>query len=171
MIRVVPAGAAGAVARWIIAFHRSTESRWVRFFACGRYKHISAFGYVPQLDQWIFFDWRYSTVDIIVAHGTEATRFINFYTADADLLGMEPRKTGRGFRIGFWCVPAIKQLIGIRGGALRPDALWRDCVRQGAEVLHESARPAADPGRSDASAASSGSPNRHVAGAPEARAI
>jgi len=152
MIRLVAAGAAGQVENWVIAFHKTTESRWVRWLACGRYKHVSAFGYIRDLDAWIFFDWRYSTVDITAAHGTEATRLLNFYTADADLLGMAPRKVSRGLRVGFWCVPAIRQLVGIRGSALRPDALWRDCLRQGAEIVHESAGPTRDPGRSDAAA-------------------
>lgn len=147
MIRLVAAGAAGQVAQWIIAFHKTTESRWVNLLSAGRYKHVSACGYVRELDQWVFFDWRYSTVDIIVARGTDANRLLNFYTADADLLGMAPRKVGHGLRLGFWCVPAIKQLVGVTGRALRPDALWRDCVLQGAEILHESARSAGGTGR------------------------
>lgn len=143
MIRLVSAGASGQPARWVLAFQRSTESPWVRLFACGRYKHVSAFGYIAEVDHWVFFDWRFPGIDVIVARGDGATQLMHHYTRDADLLGMVPLKRSTGARFGFWCVPAIKHLLGISGGALRPDALFRDCVRQGAEILsYENARPA-----------------------------
>ena len=154
MIRLVSAGAAGQPARWHLAFQRSTESRWVRWLAMGRHKHVSAFGYIPEVDHWVFFDWRFRHIDIIVARGDGATQLIAYYTRDADLLQMAPRKDGRPVhRFGFWCVPAIKHLVGISGGALRPSALWRDCIAQGAEILHENPRPSAIRAGPDARAA------------------
>jgi hypothetical protein len=143
MIRLVNAGAGGQPARWVLAFRRTTESRLVRWLACGRFKHVSAFGYVAEVDHWVFLDWRLAALDVIVARGTAAEHYLNHYTRDADLLGMQPRQTGRGFRFGFWCVPAIRHLIGIKGSALRPDGLWRDCIRQGAEILSYECRPTA----------------------------
>jgi hypothetical protein len=135
MINLVRNAAAGKPARWVLAFQRTTESRIIDWLACGTYKHVSAFGYVAEVDHWLFLDWRLATIDVIVARGTEATRLIDYYTRSADLLGMAPKKRGRGIRLGLWCVPAIKHLVGIEGSALRPDALWRDCIRQGAEIL------------------------------------
>lgn len=158
MIRLVETSAGGQPARWILAFQKSTESWWVRWLACGRYKHVSAFGYVADVDHWVFFDWRFRTIDFIVARGRYAEQLIEYYTRDADLLGMTPDKTGgAGLRLGFWCVPAIKQLLGLRCSALRPDALWADCVRQGADIIsHESAGPAADSGPDAAATAAAG---------------
>jgi hypothetical protein len=141
MISLVRESAAGQPARWVLAFQRRTESRIVDWLAWGTYKHVSAFGHIAEVDHWLFLDWRFSTVDVIVARGQAATQLLDYYTRDADLLGMAPRKVNRGVRLGLWCVPAIKHLVGIEGGALRPDALWRDCIRQGAEILsHEDTR-------------------------------
>jgi len=154
MIRLVTAGAAGKPTRWILAFHRTTESRLVRLLAWGRYKHITAIAYIGEVDHWVFLDWRFATIDVIVARGVEADRLMNHFTEHADVLGIEPREVRSGFRVGWWCVPLIKHLVGIRGGALRPDALWRDCIRQGAEIIsHERPEPASHPGRPDASSA------------------
>jgi hypothetical protein len=155
MIRLVESSAGGQPKRWVLAFQKSTESRLVRWLACGRYKHVSAFGYVAEVDHWVFFDWRFRTIDFLVARGAAAQQLIDYYTRDADLLGMEPdRDGGAGLRIGLWCVPAIKQLLGLRCSALRPDALWADCVRQGAEIIsHEDTRSAPDRARPDAATA------------------
>jgi len=155
MIRIVSAGAAGQPAKWILAFRRTTDSRLINLLAFGRYKHVTAFGYIREVDHWVFMDWRTIALDIIVARGTDATRLINYYTRDADMLGMPARSRQIGGpQFGLWCVPAVKQLLGIRGGALRPDALWRCCIRQGAEILsHESSEPATGTARSDAARA------------------
>jgi hypothetical protein len=156
LIRLVATAASGQPARWVLAFQRSTESRLVNWLAFGRYKHVTAFGYVEAVDHWLFFDWRARALDLIVARGEHATQLMAHYTRDADLLGMDARPgAGTGFQAGLWCVPAIRHLVGIRGSALRPDALWRDCIAQGAEILsHEQdARPSRDHGRSDAAAA------------------
>jgi hypothetical protein len=155
MIRLVSTAASGQPARWVLVFQRSTESRLVNLLAFGRYKHVTAFGYVEAVDHWLFFDWRARALDLIVARGDHATQLMAHYTRDADLLGIDARPgIGTGFQAGLWCVPAIRHLVGIRGSALRPDALWRDCIAQGAENLNEPrAEPAADHGRSDAAAA------------------
>lgn len=155
MIRLVASGAAGQPSRWILAFHRTTDSRLVRLLACGVYKHVTAIAYIREVDHWVFLDWRFATIDVIVARGSEADRLMAYYTANSDVLGIEPREVRCGFRVGWWCVPVIKHLIGIRGGALRPDSLWRDCIRQGAEIIsHEQCtEPARHPGRPDASPA------------------
>jgi hypothetical protein len=140
---MVASGASGRPARWILAFQRTTKSRLVRLLACGTYQHVMAFGYVAEVDHWIFFDWKASLVDIMVARGDHATQLTDQYTRDADLLGMEAKPSpGYGLRFGWWCVPAIRHLVGIGGGALRPDALWRDCIAQGADILSHDIRPA-----------------------------
>jgi hypothetical protein len=160
MIKLVSAGAGGQPARWVLCFQKTTDSRWIRWLACGRYKHVSAFGYIAEVDHWVFLDWRITTIDVIVARGTGADQMIAYYTRNADLLGMAPRKRGRGLRLGLWCVPAVKHLLGIRGSALRPTALWKDCLRQGAEILHEHTEPASHSARSSGPAAAKGSAER-----------
>lgn len=45
----------------------------------------------------------------------------------------------RTLRLGGWCVPVVRHLLGIRGCALRPRGLWRDLLRRGAVPAFESA--------------------------------
>jgi hypothetical protein len=40
-----------------------------------------------------------------------------------------PKRSGP--QPGFWCTLAMKHLVGISTGALRPDRLWRDCIAAG----------------------------------------
>lgn len=143
MIRLVASAACGKPTRWLLVFQRSTKSRLVRWLANGTYKHVMAIGYVAEVDHWLFFDWRASTIDIIAARGDHAMQLMDHYTHDADVLGMVPKPSpGYGLRLGWWCVPAIKHLVGIKGSALRPDALWRDCIAQGADILSHDIRSA-----------------------------
>lgn len=152
MIRLIPQHAAGTPSRWILAFARRSSSRWVNLVP-GRYKHVMAMGYVAEMDSWIFFDVRLGHTDLYTARGDGARQLMAHYAEGADLLGM-PARRGRSaaLRCGFWCVPSIKHLVGVRGGALRPDALWRDCLRQGAEILSDENQRAATTGLSSAAA-------------------
>lgn len=125
---------------WTLAFQRSTQVPWVRWLAVGRYKHVAACRYVPDLDAWLFYDHRlYDTVVDALPAGPAATAAFAAFARDADLLTIAARpdraEPRRVFRFAFWCVPAIKHLIGLRSGALRPDTLWRDCLRAGGNPL------------------------------------
>lgn len=138
----------GEPRRWILAFARNSDTWWVRLLAFGRYKHVCAFGYVGEADTWVFYDVRLFKTHVIVARGAAAKRAMAVFAEDADLIGVEAR-AARGVRLplGFWCVPAIKHLIGLRSGALRPDRLYADCLRIGAEIISdESQRAPAGPG-------------------------
>jgi hypothetical protein len=41
----------------------------------------------------------------------------------------------RWLRLGFWCVPAMAHLLGLRGFMFRPNALYRACLAQGGAVV------------------------------------
>jgi hypothetical protein len=154
MIRVLPQEV--AVSGWTIAFHRRAARRWVEWLAGGRYKHVSAFTYVSSLRLWVLYDVKLAGAPIVLLPDSQAAiARISAHLADADLITMPPRESG-GLCMGFFCVPAIKHLVGLRGGALRPDALWRDCLRQGGNVVHGTVPTAADHRSADgiASAAS-----------------
>lgn len=137
MIRLVETSAAGQPERWIICFRRTSEVWWVNWLAGGRFKHVSAFGYVAAVDHWVFLDWRFACIDILIARGEAAKQLMHHYTKNADLLGMaaNPDGAAHGFRFGTYCVPAVKHLLGLRSRAVRPDGLYRDCIRNGATPL------------------------------------
>lgn len=130
---------------WVLVFQRESKVWWVRLLAWGRYKHVAAYAYLPGLKAWLIYDVSMVRTGIVVVpDGDEALGWLAELTSDADLMAM--RRTHvhtRRMPLLGWCVPAIAHLIGLRSGALRPDRLWADCLRNGGQPLD--ARPAAVP--------------------------
>lgn len=145
----------GEVSTWFLCFDRRSTTWWVRLIP-GRYKHVRAFGFVPLMDLWLFFDVTLAGQWLIVARdgSPECEAMIERWWQGCDVLKV---KRGRGAvgasRLGLWCVPAVAGLVGVRSGALRPDGLWRECIGQGAENLRREPLDAEirPPARADAS--------------------
>lgn len=126
----------GEPRHWVLCFVRSSPVRWARWLSFGRYKHVRAFGYVKEADAWIFYDVGFPKTHVYIACDDAAKRMREVFCDDADMLGMPSMPgNGGGFRFGMWCVPAIKHLVGLQSSALRPNALWRDCIANGGEVI------------------------------------
>lgn len=124
--------------RWHLCFVGSADNWWVNRLIPGRFKHVRAFGFAPADCIWIFYDVTLAGTVLQVARDkTElADRLIAAWTSDATVLVIEPRRASFA-PAGWWCVPAMKHLVGVASGALLPDGLWRDCLRQGGRVLDE----------------------------------
>ena len=134
---------------WNLVFHPS-ESILPRLLL-GRFQHVSAFTYIPGFAGWILYDVQWGGVRIAmfskVAHLVAYTR------------GCTVVKFARRYdhmplytRLGFYCVPAIKHLIGLSCVAVSPDGLYRAVIANGGEVISEPERPAAAAARSDVAA-------------------
>lgn len=131
-----PAEPIGEVSTWFLCFDRSSPTWWVRLIP-GRYKHVRAFGFVPLMGVWVFFDVTLAGQWFVLARdGTdEFEAMVERWWRGADVMKIKRQRGPIGVaRFGLWCVPAIAGLIGVRG-ALRPDGLWRECIRQGGEPL------------------------------------
>lgn len=130
---------AGQPRQWTVVFDRRAATWWMNKAPIGKYKHVRAFGYVSEAKAWIFYDVSLDRTTIQMACDQHAMTLMGEWLAKADAILMPA--ADRGFpapRLGFWCVQAIKHLIGLRSGALLPDALWRDCLRAGGEIVaHE----------------------------------
>lgn len=125
--------------RWVLVFQRESKVWWVRLLACGKYKHVAAYAYLPGFKAWLIYDVNMIRTSIVVVpDGDEALGYLYDLTRDADLMAVK-RGSGvhRFARLGMWCVPAIAHLIGLRSGALRPDRLFADCLRAGGEPLEQ----------------------------------
>jgi hypothetical protein len=117
---------------WNVVFH-SSETRLARIML-GRFQHVSAFTYVPGVGAWIMFDCQWGGVrialipriNVLVAYtrGCTVVKFDRVYQPFALLS-----------RFGFYCVPAIKQLLGLSCVAATPDALYRHLIRHGGELI------------------------------------
>jgi len=124
---------------WVLAFARHSPIRWVGWLAMGRHKHVRACAPLPMLGAWVFYDVHLTGTTIrVAATGGEAERLWSIFTTDADLVVMPVRRGVMPWwsRWGFFCVPAIKHLIGLRSGALRPSRFFRDCLAAGGQLQH-----------------------------------
>ena len=120
---------------WILLFSNKRGRWWVRLLAWGRYHHVKAIAYLPTMRAWLFYDVKFNGTRLMLARednpGTRA--FLHDYLDGCDPVAMPrlpvPKRVAP--HAGFWCTLAMKHLVGIRTGALRPDRLWRDSVAAG----------------------------------------
>lgn len=123
---------------WTLVFKRKAKSRFRSFIAFGRYKHVCAYGYVPFLHVWVFFDphWEGNRISI-AADGPAAEKMIEAWIVDADLVLIEQRPFKPVWcpPIFGWCAPTISRLIGLPGSALRATTLFRTCLEHGGRLF------------------------------------
>jgi len=108
----------------------------------GHFKHVSAFVYVPEFDVWQFFDAEYSGFRNIIATHEAARKQIGHYVecgCEIVKFSRTGAKMGASSRAGFYCVTAVKHLLGVRGRALRPDGLYRLLLANGGQLVNDAA--------------------------------
>jgi hypothetical protein len=132
---------------WNVVFHPS-QSRAARFFL-GRFQHVSAFSYVPGVHAWILYDCQWGGTRIaFVPH----LPLLVAYTRGCTVIKFDRlyNRFALSSRLGFYCVPAIKQLLGLSCVAATPDGLYRHLVKHGGELLVDgTVRTTAAAARSD----------------------
>lgn len=131
---------------WIVAFHKTSQYWWVRLLACGKYKHVSAFAWVLALDCWVVFEVTVAGTKLRLIPGDGATDWLVAHTWDADLVRVkrQPSYISSYIFCPFCCTSAIASLLGLRCGALRPDALYRHIRANGGIPVDGAARHPAE---------------------------
>jgi len=120
---------------WTLVFCKNPGPWWVRLLAWGRYNHVKAIAYVPAIRAWLFYDVKFNGTKVMLALEADphSDNLLQDYLENCDAIAMPrlptPKRTSP--QLGFWCTIAMKHLVGLRSRALRPDGLWRDCVRAG----------------------------------------
>lgn len=116
---------------WTLSFQRTTHLPWLNRLPM-RFRHVAACHYLAGLDAWLFYDVRMHYTRVVVLRGDAANAEWQEFARDAVLLTISTRRDQNpSGRVGFWCVPAIKHLIGLRSSALLPSGLLRDCLAAG----------------------------------------
>jgi hypothetical protein len=153
MGKVLPLDSVGFPTRWLLVFNLKAETWWSSLTACGRHKHVRAFGYVADTDAYIFFDPQLEHLTIQLARGNAARQLMAEWCGDADVLAMN---TGQIVRMRWFmpllCTTAVAHLVGLPVSALRPDALYRKCLQNGAIVVNGQAQHTDPPARPHAGA-------------------
>ncbi len=145
---------------WIVVFSPYSDSRWVRFFAFGRFKHVGAIAYLATMRAWVTFDLgAIGTRITVLPAGDYANAVINKWVNGCTLVRIERDFSRRRCAPVFgWCVPQIASLIGLPGSPLRPDGLFRKCLANGGVILnaeHAATGPSERPDVAGAAAAGS----------------
>jgi hypothetical protein len=137
---------------WLILFHR-TSTPWVSRICWGEFKHVSALAHVPSAGAWVSLSWELGRTRVsLIADGEDFKVWFAAASADADMLRMKAPPFDLGSwrpRIGLTCVSAVKHLLGISGGALRPSSLWRLLIAHGAEIVTHGQPVRAEGGRTE----------------------
>jgi hypothetical protein len=116
-----------------VVFHRKAENRFFSLIALGRFKHVSALAWIPELNQWWVYDVGFRRTRLKVLEESATTRQIVAAIIDGNAsITIDVRETGLPWmRLGLFCTTAVSHLIGVRCGALRPDALYRKLIASG----------------------------------------
>src|SRR5215472_3371883 len=113
---------------WNVVFHPSRTA--LARLILGRFDHVSAFTHIPGVGAWILYDCQWGgtrislipRLNVLVAY-TRGCAIIKFDRAYKPLALTS--------RLGFYCVPAIKQLLGLSCVAVTPDGLYRHLMNNG----------------------------------------
>lgn len=131
---------------WVVVFHRRSVNWVFSLIAMGRFKHVSAFGWVPGLNVWLLYDHGYRRTQVAVLPDTEAAKAeLAVFVGDGAMVRMPVRQTARRLRrVGLFCTTSVAHLIGLSSGALRPDRLFRHCMENGGVLIDHAKTPRAD---------------------------
>lgn len=118
---------------WFLCFHTKAAGRFMSLLAMGKFKHVSAFGYYPRHRRWLIYSVNLTGVDLAMYNDSTDLAYIVAYTRDAVCVRFAARSGRRKLhsRLGFYCVPAIKNLIGLSCLAVTPGGLYRAVIRNG----------------------------------------
>jgi hypothetical protein len=132
--------------RWTVVFHRRAENWFFSAIACGEFKHVSAFAFIPELGIWTIYDVGFRRTRLVHLADTDHAKTILAHIVKGNCtVTVEARDGGLPLmRAGLFCTTAIKHLIGARSSALRPSTLFRHLVAQGGVVRDDGIRETAD---------------------------
>lgn len=133
------------VRSWLVAFTddpRSPRPWWDRLFCRPGFRHVEAWGWDADADRWVIYSvFTGETCVTVLPDGPVADATIGGICAvSSHVLRFEPPaepERGPMIRLGFWCVPAVAHLLGVRSRALVPFQLYRDLLRRGATPAYE----------------------------------
>jgi hypothetical protein len=131
-------------AEWFVVFHTRASTWWLSWIALGRFKHVSAFAYIPGFKAWLVYDVGLTGVRLLLLAHPGGLPALTAYTKDHVVVRVRQIPRGRKVLLRpLICTSAIAHLLGITGVAmLRPDALYRRILRSGGVPIgrHQSGR-------------------------------
>jgi hypothetical protein len=121
---------------WMIFFWDGPRLGWWDVFTRPGFRHVGAAAWFPSQERWVFYDVSREGTEISVLREEESEeKFCAWVGAASHILRM-PGPAGKvSVPSCFYCVGAMKSLLGIKGRALVPQQLHAHLLRIGAEVV------------------------------------
>lgn len=148
---------------WLVFFSDPAEGAWWSPLLRRGYRHVSAAAWYDRERRWVYFDptRRGLSIELWRAKDFDG-RLGEIALRSALILRVRGRFERGAMPPTFWCVGAVKALLGVRSRALLPATFARHLLANGAEIVTV---PRAD-GTNDqplqAAAAAAGRPEREA---------
>ena len=124
---------------WYVAFWDGERPHWWWPICKPGFRHVAAFAYYPDAALWLVYDVTLRRTLIHALAPSQLSAWVAGLPDHRTIVAYEPPAEPRApdLRLGFWCTPAVAHLVGVASRALRPHALYRDLVLQGARPAFE----------------------------------
>jgi hypothetical protein len=136
--------------QWFVVFHRTGPNWFIDWLIPGEFKHVSAFAYCAGFALWLLYNTELNVTRLqLLPHNDRTITALTAYMRDCMVLKVDKNystRFGLTSRIGFYCVPAIKHLLGVHCVSPLPDGLYRAILRNGGQCINE---PAVSPAIAD----------------------
>jgi hypothetical protein len=120
---------------WLVFFGDSVPSFWSRWLRPG-FRHVAAASYFADQERWVYVDaCRSGTVIDVCRQEEFQDRFAALMTNSSHILRVTARRDRRRTVATYYCVGAVKALVGVNSRAMTPRGLYHDLLALGAEVV------------------------------------
>lgn len=124
---------------WYVAFFNGPQRYWWSPLCREGFRHVAAFAYDAEQAVWLLYDVTLERTHIRALSSEQMDAWVDNLPAHRRIVYFEPKAVKPpAVRIGFWCAPAVAHAVGAASRALRPEALYRDLLAQGARPAFES---------------------------------
>lgn len=128
------------VEEWHVVFEPGPRRKWWDWLLHNDFRHVQMFAWVPLADAWLIVNSTHvGTRILMVPDGDDMWHRIGCWKANgARILRASVSEIATlQSRTGLWCVPVTKHVLGVKSGAWRPQALYRDMIKAGATPSFE----------------------------------
>lgn len=139
--RIVPIAHKAQPRVWQVCFAKRTRTWWVDRFLPDGFRHVYLIGYVPEFGLWLLFDPLNDATGISILSKEMAGRYLTLAMTEGAVLNFPARtvipRVRFWHRLDFWCVPAVRHVLGLGCVATTPRGLHDYLVSLGAQPLTE----------------------------------
>ena len=121
---------------WLVFFGPPHGNPWWQRFLKKGFGHVEASSYYAATDRWVHVNPTRRGLVVEVYDNDRYGGRLQQLLRDCTAIVRMPSKYERNTTpLSWWCVGAIKSLLGIRTSALSPYQLYRDLLQHGAEIV------------------------------------